>query len=284
MAELGNLVRLVPLKLDELPSHPALVFEASTTDANGRPNLRPFIKATLEQAVTFVDNILPATFKPGSEKPSLPAVAKVQLLRRDIPGPVLAQIPWLDSKVPRDIPEGISEIGETWFGRKSRHANRQEKGTARFSEFDYGLRTDHSEHEGEYTPDVFDTYKVLDWTVYNDSDEEDPTFGDYKNVTMSGRYCKTSPCRLGLMPQIVYEMCHKLPFPLSTRVFPVLVITAKTGTDDFIVVQIPVNVESLPEAFYSNGRNVRDGDSALKRKRPVLGFVTCEYARLTVFC
>lgn len=70
---------------------------------------------------------------------------------------------------------------------------------------------------------------------------------------------------------IVYEMCHKLPFPLSPRVFPVLVVTAKQGPSSFIVVQIPVDLEPLPEAFYSNGRNLQEGDSALKKKKPVLG-------------
>lgn len=66
-------------------------------------------------------------------------------------------------------------------------------------------------------------------------------------------------------------MCHKLPFPLLPRVFPVLLVTAKTGQHAFVVVQMPVNIKSLPEAFYSNGRNGREGDSLLKRKAPVLG-------------
>lgn len=70
-------------------------------------------------------------------------------------------------------------------------------------------------------------------------------------------------------------MCHKLPFPLSTRVFPVLVITAKKGSQGFVVVQVPVNIASLPEALYSNGRNLREGDSGLKRKKPTLGYAAC---------
>lgn len=69
-------------------------------------------------------------------------------------------------------------------------------------------------------------------------------------------------------------MCHKLPFPLYPRVFSVLVITAKTGREASIDMQIPIDIRALPEAFYSNGRNLKEGDSAQKRKRPVLGFVT----------
>lgn len=310
MAKLGNLVRLAPLDLETLPSHPALDLsvprkrprkpsrvggedavapgapqkatetvnesEPSTIDVNGRPNLGPFIKAVLDEAVAFMDEILPATFKPTSEKSTPPASAKVQLLKREIVAPELSEIAWLDSKIPRDTPTDIDKSSEAWFARKSRHANRQEKGTARLSEFDYGLRIDHSEHEGEYTPDVFDTYKVLDWNVHDDPSDEESNFANYKNITMASTYCHR-PCKVfELLRGAVFEMCHKLPFPLSTRVFPVLVITAKTGTHDFIVVQIPVNVESLPEAFYSNGRNLKEGDSSLKRKKPILGFVTCQ--------
>ena len=69
-------------------------------------------------------------------------------------------------------------------------------------------------------------------------------------------------------------MCHKLPFPLNPRVFPVLVITAKTGAQASIDMQIPIDIRGLAEAFYSNGRNIQEGDSAQKRKMPVLGFVT----------
>lgn len=67
-------------------------------------------------------------------------------------------------------------------------------------------------------------------------------------------------------------MCHKLPWPLAPRVFPVLLVSAKTDTFDFIVVQAPVSLEALPESFYSNGRNLREEDSTLKRKKPVLGY------------
>lgn len=72
---------------------------------------------------------------------------------------------------------------------------------------------------------------------------------------------------------VVYEMCHKLPFPLSPRVFPVLVITARTGPESFVIVQIPVDLTKLPKAFYSNGRNIKEGNSELKRKKPTLGYL-----------
>ena len=67
-------------------------------------------------------------------------------------------------------------------------------------------------------------------------------------------------------------MCHELPAMLSNRVFPVLVLTAKRGKHAFVVVQIPVDVSGLTAAMYSNGRNLHEGDSAVKRKKPVLGY------------
>ena len=59
---------------------------------------------------------------------------------------------------------------------------------------------------------------------------------------------------------------------LSNRVFPVLVVTAKRGQHSFVVVQIPVDISSLTVAMYSNGRNLHEGDSKVKRKKPVLGY------------
>ena len=67
-------------------------------------------------------------------------------------------------------------------------------------------------------------------------------------------------------------MGHELPAMLSNRVFPVLVVTAKRGKHAFVVVQIPVDISGLTVAMYSNGRNLQEGDSAVKRKKPVLGY------------
>ena len=73
------------------------------------------------------------------------------------------------------------------FARKSTHLNRSEFGTATWEEFDAGLRVNHSENEHDYTDDVFDSFKILDW------DRETDRFGDelgkYSEVKMSS----TSP-------------------------------------------------------------------------------------------
>lgn len=72
-------------------------------------------------------------------------------------------------------------------------------------------------------------------------------------------------------------MGHQLPAMLSNRVFPVLILTAKRGKHAFVVVQIPVDITGLTVAMYSNGRNVQEGDSAVKRKKPVLGYECQNY-------
>ncbi|KAL9115023.1 MAG: hypothetical protein Q9187_007389, partial [Circinaria calcarea] len=71
-------------------------------------------------------------------------------------------------------------------------------------------------------------------------------------------------------------MGHQLLPPLNIRVFPELVISAKAGRFESIIVHIPIEIRKLPEAFYSNGRNFREGDSDLKRKTPVL----CAYTSI----
>ena len=116
MAPLGNLVRLLPLHINELPAHPALESLISTSsdhtesagtspsqpgkvDSNERPNLISFMEEVLVQATMFVDDAVPATFKEGGLKTSAPATAKVRLLRRNISVAEIQAIPWINSGV-----------------------------------------------------------------------------------------------------------------------------------------------------------------------------------------
>jgi len=78
-------------------------------------------------------------------------------------------------------------------------------------------------------------------------------------------------------------MAHAIPAPLKPRVFPVLIITARgpshssENTSDpqsLLVVQIPIDITTLPQALYSNGRNVPEGDSPQNRKPVVMGVYT----------
>ena len=139
------------------------------------------------------------------------------------------------------------------------HVNKREAGTADFAEFDTGLRQEHSVHEMDYTPDVFDAHEVLSWDAEITAALENGDNGSPHITDLSMR---------------IYEMCHMLPIPLQPRVFAVLVAHAKTGPDSFVVVQIPIDIKSVPAAFYSNGRNVKEGTSPEKRKEPVIGIYT----------
>ncbi|KAL8659022.1 MAG: hypothetical protein Q9226_000648 [Calogaya cf. arnoldii] len=270
MSAPSNLLRLLPLQLEDLPSHPALklsvdqkgdgstgdasVTQVRSTDphkttqtlnasqpdapeANTRPPIGPFIKAILDSAVIFIDDTLPTTFQHHSHKSSTSAKTNVELLQHMVSAKELSKVDWQGSKIPRHPPDNLAS--EAWFARRSRHANKQAKGTASFSEFDYGLRIDHCQHEDAYTPEVFDTRRVLEWDIPDSLAKVDSDFADYQNITMS-----------------------------------ILVITATTGEHDFIIVQLPVEIGTVQEAFYSNGRNLQEGNSALKRKKPVMGQYT----------
>ena len=211
---LGNLIRTAPLQPSELPDHPALARlgyghsnSVGTKDDPGdshlsspapksvssqRPELLPFIKAVLDEATIFVDDVVPNTFKESGEKQSIPAAAKVMLLKREIGGHELSRVPWASSMVSRNPPEAVGKSREGWFARRSRHANRSDQGTADFPEFDHGLRVNHSEHEQEYTPDVFDAYRVLDWD--SETVRQDFAIGYYSEIRMSSKLIPIYKC------------------------------------------------------------------------------------------
>ena len=116
MAPLGNLVRLLPLHINELPAHPALESlvsnpseqrrsvgsspsQAGKVEASEQPNLISFMEEVLDQATIFIDDTLPATFKEGGLKRSAPATAKVRLLSRNISMAEIQAIPWMNTSM-----------------------------------------------------------------------------------------------------------------------------------------------------------------------------------------
>lgn len=295
---LGNLVRLAPLHLDELPAHPSLTAtepassklqsgsqrpDDATPPSTIRPQLLPFINEILNEATTFTDDLLPQTFTATNSKPSPPATAKVNVLKRELDTHHLSQIPWATARIPRKAPSAPRPQREAWFARRSHHADRSQPGTASLAEFEHGLLADHSEHERAYTPDVYDARQVVNWDA-----EMAATGADVGGSYSQARMCSEQP--IPPLPAMgaavadtcaaVYEMCHKLPWPLAPRVFPVLLVSAKTEVAGFVVVQVPVSIEALPGAFYSNGRNVREGVGVLERRKVVRGYGrTCRAVR-----
>lgn len=176
----------------------------------------------------------------AENKSAAPSTAGVKLLEKTIPA---IELPTLHTV--GDHSE------ETWFARTSIHENKAAAGTASWREFEYGLMDDHSAHEMDYTPDVYDAHKVLSW----DGASSLLQIPGYEKVGLS-----------------IYEMAHKIPPPLNNRVFSVAIATARSTSDSrFLVVQIPVDIKLVDKALYANGRNKRDGDSAIKKKEVHLG-------------
>lgn len=222
---LGSYIRMRPLKPSELPAHPTL---ASLQTTGGPPELTTFLATILEEAHNFITGYLPTNFKvKGRNRPSPPSTASVELLEHEISA--------------HDLPEDGRTMGasEVWFARESIHENKAERGTASWEEFDQGLRADHSQHEKDYTPDVLDAHKVVDW-----KDE----------LAAIGREVegwKEVDC-------VLMEMMHNIPFPLNNRSFPVVVISAKKE-QEFIDVQIPVDMSKIKESKYTNDSKVTTG-------------------------
>lgn len=195
MAPLGSLIRLYPLSSEALPYHSLLHGRPNATDdlngpiagedgreLHGHPTLEAFLKEVLDEATQFMDD-LPLTFREGSLKSYLPPIADVRRLSRAIPREQLAEIPLKHtSAIRRRFPEEALKVGETWFARSSRHSNQKHHGTADFQEFNYGIRLDHSEHERDYAPNVCDAFKIVEWSL---PDESNKALGNYSELQMT---------------------------------------------------------------------------------------------------
>ncbi|KAJ5677366.1 uncharacterized protein N7477_002999 [Penicillium maclennaniae] len=132
------LVQLQPHPFTVIPLHPSLSAEGS------RPDPKQFVATALREAVDLLHSI-PSTFQTDPKRrASPPSQAKVKLLRG-----------WRNSG---------EEKPEYWVARQSEHVDASEKGTASWSEFEAGLRTNHAEHEMEYTPSVSGVEQLLAWS------------------------------------------------------------------------------------------------------------------------
>lgn len=248
---LGSVMRLHQYPVSTLPQHPDLA--PYQTDTYSHPPLSGFINSVLAEAETFVTKYLPTVIKVRSaQKTVSPSSAKVQLAEHTIPA----------SSLPA---EARTPDGETWFARSSLHVNEKKAGTGDWDEFEGALLDRHSEHEMDYTPDVFDAHRVLSWD--DELAQRNGKVGHWEKVEMS-----------------IYEMAHKIPPPLTNRVFSVLVVKAKDTSktpNSFIIAQIPVDISKLPTALYANGRNKTDADTAQKKKDVTMGvYVSVERCEL----
>jgi hypothetical protein len=197
------------LSVAQLPEHDAL----KKYQEKAPVELTRFVSDALTEGRNFIKDYFPTASKVvDGSKASPPATATVEVRYH---------------KVHKGLPEAKPVYGsgreshseENWFGRSSIHENAAKEGTASWQECYDGLKSDHSAHEVDYTPDCINAHRVLDWKTQLSGFQD--KIAEWQDVTMD-----------------LVQMTHKLPFPLNKRVFTVLVISARKDKE-FLTLQIP---------------------------------------------
>jgi hypothetical protein len=223
---LGPLVRMRILKPANLPDHPDL---AAYQTAGEQPQLSAFLYNVLSEGYAFTTQYWPKHFTvKARDKPSPPSTARVEVVTHEIQS----------SELPVHARAEDGRTTENWCGRTSIHENAAKAGTASWEEFDGGLRQDHSQHEKDYTPLLFDAHEVLSWPVEAQVGPEGDVWNEARAVVM--------------------EMAHNMPGPLGQRIFRVLVVTAKRE-GEFFVAQIPVDTTHMSGSKYRNDAKMTEG-------------------------
>lgn len=260
MSTKAPMIRLAPIPLSSLPNHPS--FE--TDHLNTRPDLVRFALTLLDQGRALVQPTeFNLHFKSHSWKPSPPSENEVEILSTSVGASNLAKIPWSSDQVLRPEPTKLED--EFWYARRSNHhspsAKRSAPGTASWNEFIYGLRDQHSKHEFDFTPTIYDAKLICEW-----NDELNRLLSDLPAQQTSSKQPRYTHATMS-----IYEMCHKLPSPIGPRCFPVLVITASCSENEFVAVTVPVDIRNFNSSFYSSSRNTREGLDVETKKAVTLG-------------
>lgn len=148
------LIQLHPHPFTSIPAHPSFPTDSS------RPDLHQYISTALHEALELLHSI-PSTFTTDPKlRPSPPSQAKVKLLRG-----------WRKPSSEARVSTSASAKGkekrnsEFWVCRQSEHLDAPANGTALWTEFEAGLRSEHAEHEMEYTPSVSAVDRLLEWAA-----------------------------------------------------------------------------------------------------------------------
>ncbi|KZZ99096.1 hypothetical protein AAL_02647 [Moelleriella libera RCEF 2490] len=225
--QLGHLVRLWGVNPETFPRREATPEE-----------LAPTLQRIIEEAVPFIEDIPPpdssskcSPWKHNGVKKFPHSAAPVNLYKRVVPARDLKKVAQNNdftgvrlSKIRR----------ETWSLRRSVHADAEAPKTASWDEWYHCFKNEHALAEMAFTKTVEHTQRVQEWRC------------DGVQV-VQGQHT------WGSITMVWEESTHKLPAPLSKRVFPVLQITATDeknahGTD-FIVVQIAVNDNEIARRY-----------------------------------
>lgn len=138
------LLQLQPHLFTSVPAH------SSLQNNDTRPELQSYIRTALQEALELLHSV-PSSFTADPKlRSSSPSEAKVKLLRN------LRKVSE-DSSKKNNKPE-------FWVCRQSEHVDAEAKGTASWSEFETGLRSNHAEHEMDYTPSVTGVERLLEWS------------------------------------------------------------------------------------------------------------------------
>ncbi|KAK5075674.1 hypothetical protein LTR70_010022 [Exophiala xenobiotica] len=258
MSVKSPMIRLAPVPFEDLPDHPSF----GSGDSNKRPDLLRFALTLLDQGRSLVQPTqFNLSFKSHSQKSSPPSNNEIEILSATVPAADIEKLPWSSDEILRSKPANVED--EHWYARRSYHHNHPSKnnaaGTGSWQEFVYGLRDQHSKHEYDFSPSIYDARLICNWNeqinqLFSSLSRSESDRPNYTDATMA-----------------IYEMCHSLPSIIGPRCFPVLVITASCSADEFIAVTVPVDISSFSSSFYSNGRNRKEGADHQLKKSVTLG-------------
>lgn len=139
------LIQLQPHPFTDLPAHPSL------PSGPARPEARQVANTALQEALQLLNSDLPTWEKDSKPRRSPPAYAEIRLSRK-----------WRRNE--KDTNSSAKQKPEFWVCRQSEHHDANVVGSAPWSEFEDGLRSEHAEHEMEYTPSVTGVERLLQWT------------------------------------------------------------------------------------------------------------------------
>lgn len=232
--ELGPHVRLWGITTAQLPT--------PTESADG---LTPFLMALLQEALPFIDTAAPKAA--DFSDPALPAPrasnalwkakgtktlpgsdAPVELSERVVPAKELEAVAPPAPAPPAEEQEQAKKAkakaaakaaakkitAETWACRRSVHRDAAARGTASWAEFADCIRDRHAETEDAFTPAVLGHREALSWDSARGVAPIEEGGVAWGSFTLK-----------------LIEMKHKIPPPLSRRVFPVLQMTCAAQTE-----------------------------------------------------
>ncbi|KAM3499901.1 hypothetical protein MY10362_006875 [Beauveria mimosiformis] len=235
---LGPLVHLWGIDPSQLPAPTASGAE-----------LTPLLTGLLSEALPFIDDVpaVPASCSSSASKspPSswkfrkthtyASSDAPVDVYEKKLSADTMRRVAAeYQSQLPQVRPPPSGVAAETWFLRRSVHADAAVPKSASWDEFLLHFKQQHAASEKAFTASVESTTPRTQW--------------DCGGVEI--RHAGATWVDWTLK---VEESVHRLPFPLKRRVFPVLQATAAVaGRREFVVVQV----------FYAGGpdaANARGG-------------------------